>query len=91
LRPDNNYKKGELCPSAKSRTKEPRFLRENEASPWKAFSDSKKTTENTRMYLGEKFALAAKNAEKTADIRNRFSSDTHPKTSRHRSLKRNAP
>jgi hypothetical protein len=41
-------------PSAKTRLKKPRFLRENEALPRRTFFDSKKTSKNTRMYLGEK-------------------------------------
>jgi hypothetical protein len=43
------------------------------------------------MYLGEKIAPEAKNPEKTTDIRIDILSGVHPKTSRHRSLKRNAP
>jgi hypothetical protein len=51
-------------PSAKSRTKKPCFPRENEASPRKTFFDFKKTSKNTRMYIGEKFPRSAKTSAK---------------------------
>jgi hypothetical protein len=47
-------------PSAKTRTKKPCFFRENGALSRRTFFDFKKSSENTRMYLVEKFALGAK-------------------------------
>jgi hypothetical protein len=51
-----------ISPSAKTRLKKTCFLRENSASPRRAFFDSKKTTENTPIDLVEKLAPSAKNA-----------------------------
>jgi hypothetical protein len=47
-------------PSAKTRLKKPRFLRENETLPGGAFSDSQKTSDNTPIDIAEKIDLPRK-------------------------------
>jgi hypothetical protein len=51
-------------PSAKTRLEKPRFLRENEVLPRRAFFDFKKSSENTPMYIVEKIAPFRKTPKK---------------------------
>jgi hypothetical protein len=50
-------------PSAKTRLEKPRFLRENRASPRRAFFDSEKTSKNTPIDIVEKTRLIEKRRE----------------------------